>query len=59
MEDDKRVRSGPFPTSAKGLVPPLVTTNYVTQDQGNAGPRFIRSSMYRYIKYSFSKIDTL
>ena len=30
-----------------GLVPPLVTTPFVTRDQGNAGPRFIRSSMYR------------
>lgn len=47
MEDDKRTRSGPFATNQKGLVPPLVTTPYVTQDQGNAGPRFIRSSMYR------------
>lgn len=47
MEDDKRTRSGPFATNQKGLVPPLVTTPYITQDQGNAGPRFIRSSMYR------------
>lgn len=48
MEDDKRSRSGPFATSQKGLVPPLVTTPFVTQDQGNSGPRFVRSSMYRY-----------
>jgi protein transport protein SEC24 len=27
-------------------VPPLVTTKFVTQDQGNTGPRFLRSSMY-------------
>lgn len=46
MEDDKRTRSGPFATGQKGLVPPLVTTPFITQDQGNAGPRFIRSSMY-------------
>jgi protein transport protein SEC24 len=48
MEDDKRSRSGPFATNQKGLVPPLVTTPFVTQDQGNSGPRFVRSSMYRY-----------
>ena len=47
MEDDKRTRSGPFVTNLKGQVPPLVTTPYVTEDHGNAGPRFIRSSMYR------------
>lgn len=46
MEDDKRTRSGPFATNQKGLVPPLVTTPYLTQDQGNSGPRFVRSSMY-------------
>jgi len=47
MEDDKRTRSGPFVTNLKGQVPPLVTTPYVTEDHGNAGPRYIRSSMYR------------
>lgn len=47
MEDDRRTRSGPFATNQKGLVPPLVTTSYITQDQGNAGPRFVRSTMYR------------
>ncbi len=52
MEDDKRTRSGPFATNQKGLVPPLVTTPYITQDQGNSGPRFVRSSMYRYVSLS-------
>lgn len=33
-------------TNQAGLVPPLVTTKYVTQDQGQTGPRFLRSSMY-------------
>ena len=47
MEDNKRTRSGSFVTNLKGKVPPLVTTPYVTEDRGNAGPRFIRSSMYR------------
>ncbi|KOC60808.1 Protein transport protein Sec24C [Habropoda laboriosa] len=46
MQDDQRVRGGIFVTNQKGLVPPLVTTKFVTQDQGNASPRYIRSTMY-------------
>jgi hypothetical protein len=46
MQDDQSSRSGIFYTNQKGLVPPLVTTNFITQDQGNASPRYIRSSMY-------------
>lgn len=46
MLDDQHNRSGVFCTNQKGLVPPLVTTNFVTQDQGNASPRYMRSSMY-------------
>ncbi|CAL1526344.1 unnamed protein product [Lymnaea stagnalis] len=46
IEDDKRNRSGVYQTNTKGSVPPLVTTNFLTQDQGNASPRFIRSTMY-------------
>jgi protein transport protein SEC24 len=46
MQDDQHNRSGIFYTNQKGLVPPLVTTNFITQDQGNANPRYIRSSMY-------------
>jgi len=46
MQDDQRNRSGIFYTNQKGLVPPLATTNFITQDQGNASPRYIRSSMY-------------
>lgn len=45
-QDDQRTRSGIFCTNQKGLVPPLVTTKFVVQDQGNASPRFIRSTMY-------------
>ncbi|XP_018325485.1 protein transport protein Sec24C isoform X2 [Agrilus planipennis] len=46
MQDDQKNRSGVFCTNQKGLVPPLVTTKFVVQDQGNASPRFIRSTMY-------------
>ncbi|KAJ4426456.1 hypothetical protein ANN_27270 [Periplaneta americana] len=46
MQDDQRNRSGIFYTNQKGQVPPLVTTHFITQDQGNASPRFLRSSMY-------------
>lgn len=46
IEDDKKTRSGVFQTNARGSVPPLVTTNFTTQDQGNSNPRFIRSTMY-------------
>lgn len=46
MQDDQNMRGGVFVTNQKGLVPPLVTTNFVTQDQGNASPRYIRSTMY-------------
>lgn len=34
IEDDKRNRSGFYQTGTKGSVPPLVTTNFITQDQG-------------------------
>ena len=33
-------------TKDKGAPPPLVTTNFVTRDYGNASPRFMRSTMY-------------
>ncbi|XP_060832683.1 protein transport protein Sec24C [Bombus pascuorum] len=46
IQDDQRVKGGVFLTNQKGLVPPLVTTKFITQDQGNASPRYIRSTMY-------------
>merc|ERR1719414_900200 len=45
MGDDK-VNSGQFVTNEKGKVPPLVTTEFTTYDQGNSGPRIMRSTMY-------------
>ncbi|XP_067847023.1 protein transport protein Sec24D-like isoform X2 [Heptranchias perlo] len=47
IEEDKLRRSGQlFVTNTKGQVPPLVTTNCVVQDQGNASPHFIRCTTY-------------
>lgn len=46
MQEDQRTKGGVFVTNQKGLVPPLVTTEFITQDQGNASPRYIRSTMY-------------
>jgi len=34
MEDDKRNRCGIFQTGQKGGIPPLVTTDFVVEDQG-------------------------
>lgn len=34
IEDDRRNRSGPFHANQKGILPPLVTTQFTTQDQG-------------------------
>ena len=42
MEDDQKNNGGEFQTKEKGLVPPLVTTKFVSQDYGNATPRFVR-----------------
>ena len=44
--DDQRNRVGIFQTAQRGSVPPLVTTSYIVEDQGNASPRYLRSSMY-------------
>lgn len=46
IEDDKLNRSGQFQTTSRGSVPPLVTTDFTTQDQGNCNPAFMRSTMY-------------
>ncbi|XP_027575683.2 protein transport protein Sec24C isoform X1 [Pipra filicauda] len=47
IEDDRSNRgSEPFVTGARGQVPPLVTTNFLVKDQGNASPRYIRCTSY-------------
>ncbi|NXH14703.1 SC24C protein, partial [Bucco capensis] len=47
IEDDRNNRgSEPFVTGVRGQVPPLVTTDFVVQDQGNASPRYIRCTSY-------------
>merc|ERR1719435_551679 len=47
MADDKAAHNtGEFITNEKGKVPPLVTTPFLTRDQGNSGPRLMRATMY-------------
>jgi protein transport protein SEC24 len=46
MSENQKSAGGVFSTVTIGQVPPLVTTNFVTQDQGNSGPRYVRSTMY-------------
>ncbi|XP_022614538.1 protein transport protein Sec24D [Seriola dumerili] len=47
IEDDQVQRGGQvFSTNIRGQVPPLVTTDFTAQDQGNASPRFIRCTTY-------------
>lgn len=42
MAENQRAVTGPFVTNQPGLVPPLVTTKSITQDQGNSAPSFMR-----------------
>nr|XP_046236643.1 protein transport protein Sec24D [Scatophagus argus] len=47
IEDDQVKHGGQvFSTNIRGQVPPLVTTNFTVQDQGNASPRFMRCTAY-------------
>ncbi|KAK1175018.1 protein transport protein Sec24D-like [Acipenser oxyrinchus oxyrinchus] len=49
IEDDKVRRGGQtYTTNTRGQVPPLVTTDCLVQDQGNASPRFIRCTTYSF-----------
>jgi protein transport protein SEC24 len=47
MKLDQEQRGAvPFRTSTRGIPPPLVTTNFTVFDDGNASPRFMRSTLY-------------
>ncbi|XP_033839368.1 protein transport protein Sec24D [Periophthalmus magnuspinnatus] len=47
IEDDQVRRGGQiYATNLRGQVPPLVTTQFTVQDQGNASPRFMRCTTY-------------
>uniref|UniRef100_A0A8B9KJ51 SEC24 homolog D, COPII coat complex component n=1 Tax=Astyanax mexicanus TaxID=7994 RepID=A0A8B9KJ51_ASTMX len=49
IEDDQAKRGGQlYTTNLRGQVPPLVTTNFTVQDQGNASPRFMRCTTYSF-----------
>ncbi|KAM4703410.1 protein transport protein Sec24C isoform 2-T2 [Rhinophrynus dorsalis] len=49
IEDDRNNRgSEPFITGQRGQVPPLVTTNFLVKDQGNASPRYVRCTSYNF-----------
>uniref|UniRef100_H3ATB3 SEC24 homolog C, COPII coat complex component n=2 Tax=Latimeria chalumnae TaxID=7897 RepID=H3ATB3_LATCH len=47
MEDDKATwGSQVFATDARGQLPPLTSTDFTVEDQGNCSPRFIRCTTY-------------
>ncbi|KAF5400452.1 Transport protein Sec24B [Paragonimus heterotremus] len=46
IESNRAQYPGPFPTGQRGVVPPLVSTEFSCRDEGNCNPRFIRSSLY-------------
>ncbi|XP_034020581.1 protein transport protein Sec24D [Thalassophryne amazonica] len=49
IEDDQINKGGQvFTTNLRGQVPPLVTTEFTVEDQGNASPRFIRCTTYSF-----------
>lgn len=49
MADDQQNRGGVFVTNEKGLVPPLVTTDFIVDDKGNSsGYLFIFNFMYKW-----------
>lgn len=49
IDDDQAKRGGQvYATNIRGQVPPLVTTDFTVQDQGNASPRFMRCTTYSF-----------
>lgn len=49
IDDDRSKHGGQvYTTNLRGQVPPLVTTDFVVQDQGNASPRYIRCTTYSF-----------
>ena len=36
----------PFETNEAGKMPPLITTDFITRDMGNANPKFVRATCY-------------
>ncbi|VDN17031.1 unnamed protein product [Gongylonema pulchrum] len=47
IEEDRSTRGGVFPTGYPTAEhPPLTTTEFTAQDQGNCNPKFMRSTMY-------------
>nr|XP_006630063.1 PREDICTED: protein transport protein Sec24D [Lepisosteus oculatus] len=49
IQDDQARRGGQiYATNIRGQVPPLVTTDFDVQDQGNASPRFMRCTAYSF-----------
>ncbi|XP_062850215.1 protein transport protein Sec24D [Trichomycterus rosablanca] len=49
IENDQARRGGQlYTTNLRGQVPPLVTTSFTVQDQGNASPRFMRCTTYSF-----------
>ncbi|XP_028851319.1 protein transport protein Sec24D isoform X2 [Denticeps clupeoides] len=49
IEDDQAKRGGQiYATNLRGQIPPLVTSNFTVQDQGNASPRFMRCTTYTF-----------
>ncbi|XP_067644697.1 protein transport protein Sec24C-like [Eurosta solidaginis] len=44
--ENQNSAGGAFITNEQRLLPPLVTTKYVVEDQGNSSPRYVRSTLY-------------